>query len=98
MVDYKGKIYRTQIKKGRYHNGALQISLCAAKYNKDRRYSPKHYTDKDIDWLIGVDVEHEKFYLIDYTSGEFNGRSSIWLRVEEDGARKNAVFAKDYQL
>ena len=99
IVDYEGKIRRTQVKKGRYHNGALQISLHSTSYAKGKKLSVKHYTSNDIDWLIGVDVEHDKFYLIDYTTGSFDGRNSIWLRVEEGQNRgKKAVLAKDYEL
>lgn len=100
IVDHQGKLYRTQVKKGRYYNGALQISLHSASYAKGKKLSVKKYTADKIDWLIGVDVEHEKFYLIDYTSGKFDGRNSIWLRVEENKHKngRNPVFAKDYEF
>ena len=98
IVDYQGKLHRTQVKKGRFNNGALEISLHTLA-KKNQVISPKHYTAKDIDWLIGVDVEHEKFYLLDYSTGEFDGRNSIWLRVEEGSNKgKRPIYAINYEL
>ena len=99
IVEHQRKLYKTQVKKGRYHNGALQVSLHTSSYKKDRALTVKNYTAQDIDWLIGVEVDHEKYYLIDYTTGKFDGRNSIWLRIE-DGKRKGkqTIFAKDYEL
>lgn len=98
IVDHNNKIHRTQVKKGRYNNGALEISLHSVSYKKGQLMTLKKYTAKDIDWLIGVDIEHEKFYLIDYSTGQFDGRNSIWLRVEDEGKRKNSKLAADYEL
>ena len=99
VVDVNDKLYRTQVKKGRYHNGALEVSLHSVSYKSGKKLTLKKYTAADIDWLIAVDVEHEKFYLLDYTTGKYDGRNSIWLRVEE-GQRKGrkAVLASDYEF
>jgi hypothetical protein len=99
IVDSNNKLFRTQVKKGRYHNGALEVSLHSVSYARGKKLNLKKYTSADIDWLIAVDVEHNKFYLLDYTTGQFDGRNSIWLRVEEGKKKRpNTVFASNYEF
>ena len=99
IVDDGTKLYRTQIKKGTYRNGALQIQLHSTSYKKDNELTIKKYSSHDIDWLIAVDVEHNKFYLLDYSTGKLDGRNAIWLRIEEPKkATNNIVYAKDFEI
>lgn len=99
VADHSGKLYRTQVKKGNYRNGALQIHCHSPSYAKNEKLNLHKYTSRDIDWLIGVDVEHGKFYLLDYTTGQYDGRNSVWLRVEQPKRpTNNIVYAKDYEF
>lgn len=99
IADDGAKLYRTQVKKGTYRNGALQIQLHSTSYKKDNELTIKKYTCRDIDWLIAVDTDHNKFYLIDYTTGQFDGRTCVWLRVEEPKkSTNNVVLASRYEF
>jgi PD-(D/E)XK endonuclease len=99
LLDKDGKFYRTQIKKATLINGVLKIKLYTANHNKNIVGSIKKYTSKDIDWLIGVDIDSNRFYLIDYSTGVYNNKNSVWLRLDESKRkRKDIRIAKDYEL
>ena len=80
-------------------NGTLKLPASTSSY-KDGKYTDVKYSASDIDWLIGVDIDSNKFYLIDYTSGKFDNFSSFLLRV--DPPKNNNVlrirYAKDYEF
>jgi|HubBroStandDraft_2_1064218.scaffolds.fasta_scaffold311550_3 hypothetical protein len=99
IVENDGKLYRTQIKKANYDEGVLKISLHTINHNTKIDGSIKKYTSKEIDWLIAVDTDKNKYYLIDYSTGEYDNRNGIWLRLDPpQRKRKNIKYAKDYEF
>lgn len=100
VVDYQGKLYRAQVKKLMpQDNGTLKLPACS-KILKDGKWTDVKYTSADIDWLLGVDIENNKLYRMDYTTGKFDGFSGFLLRLEPT-KNNNIVrirFAKDYEF
>lgn len=100
VVDYQNKLYRAQVKKLMpQDNGTLKLPACSKTF-KDGKWIDVKYTSSDIDWLLGVDIDHDKLYRIDYTTGKFDGFSGFILRLEP--AKNNNLvrirFAKDYEF
>lgn len=100
IADYQGKLYRVQIKKLiPQNNGTLRLQAYS-KNNKQGKHTITKYSSADIDWLLGVDIENNKFYLIDYTSGKFDGSNGFLLRLTPPKNNKiiGIRYAKDYEF
>lgn len=100
IADWNSKLYRIQVKKLiPQDNGTLRLSASTQQY-KNKKYSNEQYSSVDIDWLLGVDIDNNKFYLLDYTTGKFDGFTGFHLRL--DPAKNNnsarVRFAKDYEF
>jgi hypothetical protein len=99
IVDDKGKLLRTQVKKATLSEGVLKISLHTNSHNTNVVGTVKKYTAKDFDLLVAVYVEENKFYKLDYSAGEYDNRNGIWLRIDTpQRERKNIKYAKDYEF
>lgn len=99
IVDDKGKLLRTQVKKATLSEGVLKIALHTNNHNTKVVGTLKKYTAKDFDLLIAVYVEENKFYKLDYSTGEYDNRNGIWLRLDPPlRKRKNIKFAVDYEM
>jgi len=100
VVDYQGKLYRAQVKKLMPQgNGTLKLPACTKIFKNDK-WTDVKYTSSDIDWLLGVDIDNNKLYRIDYTTGKFDGFSGFLLRLEPT-KNNNIVrirLAKDYEF
>lgn len=95
IVECDGKLNRVQVKTAKRKPDILDIRLTSS----NEKYKKK-YCSKDIDWLVGVDIENNKFYKIDYSSDRFNGRSQISLRLSEtqNNRTENINWAKDFEI
>ncbi len=80
LADFQSKIIRIQIKKALIKDDLIKINLCNVNKNTKISSCSKKYTKNEIDWLIAVDTTNNKFYILDYTTGMYDNRSSIWFR------------------
>lgn len=100
IVDYQSKLYRAQVKKLiPQNNGTLKLPACS-KILKDNKWHDVKYTQCDIDWLLGIDIEQNKMYKLDYTTGKFDNYSGFILRLEptKNNNMARIRFAKDYEF
>ena len=99
IIDEGGKLLRTQVKKATLSEGVLKVNLHTINHNTNVTGTVKKYTAKDIDLLIAVYVEENKFYKLDYSTGEYDNRNAIWLRLDPPKRkRKNIKYAIDYEF
>lgn len=99
IVEDNGKLYRTQVKKALPDGGVLKVSLHTVNHNTKVAGTIKKYTAKDIDLLVAVHVEENKFYRLDYSTGEYDNRNSIWLRLDPPRRKRaNIKYAQDYEF
>jgi hypothetical protein len=99
IAEDNGKLLRTQVKKATLSEGVLKISLHTLNHNTKISGSLRKYTSKDIDLLVAVYVEENKFYKLDYSTGEYDNRNGIWLRLDPpQRKRTNIKYAKNYEF
>lgn len=99
VVEDKGKLLRTQVKKATFSEGVLKINLHTTNHNTKIAGTIKKYTAQDIDLLIAVYVEGNKFYKLDYLTGDYDNRNAIWLRLDYPQRKQKKIkYAKDYEF
>jgi hypothetical protein len=99
IVEDKGKLFRTQVKKATLSDGVLKVNLHTVNHNTNIAGTTKKYTAKDIDLLIAVYVEENKLYKLDYSTGEYDNRNTIWLRLDPPKRKRLDIkYAKDYEF
>jgi hypothetical protein len=97
IADMNSVLYRIQIKKAQVTLAGLKIKTHSVSWSHNHS---KTYNSKIIDWLIGVDIDNNKFYLLDYTTGKFDGQTSVYLRFLPTKNNKTVGirYAKDYEF
>lgn len=99
IADDGQRLYRIQVKKATLHKDKIKINLYTNNYNKNVEGSIKKYTSNEIDWVIGVYIEENKFYKIDYLSKEFDNKSALILRLAAPKINHpNCKYATDYEF
>lgn len=95
IVECDGKLHRVQVKTAKIEPSHIEIRLTSSNTNYTKKYS-----GDDIDWLVGVDIDANKFYRIDYSNGLFDKRRQINLRTvaTKNNRVKDVNWAKNFEI
>jgi len=94
LVDFRGKLYKAQVKTGRLRDGTIVFSKQSIRSNTTETFVQQY--DEQIDLFICYCPETDKCYYMPVGTG---GSTKGFLRVDDADANLDRVYwAKDFEL